>query len=73
MKLRRLRTFTLRTGATLCALIAAAFLVSLRWLVAVDIRGGPCVYVQAGHFGLAFDDLYVRAWHTHRHSAGVWW
>ena len=69
----RLRKSVVISGTLLCALIAAAFLVSLRWLVAVDIRGGPCVYVQAGHFGLAFDDLYVRAWYTHRHSAGVWW
>ena len=73
MPRRRLRTFTLWTGTLLCVLIAAAFVVSARWLVALDIRGGPCVYVQAGHFGLAFDDLYVRAWHTQRHSAGLWW
>ena len=69
----RLRTLTLWTGTLLCVLIVAAFLVSSRWLVALDIHGGPCVYVQAGHFGIAFDDLYVRAWHTQRHSAGVWW
>ncbi len=37
--IRRLRTFTLWTGSLLSLLIAAAFVVSARWLVAVDIPG----------------------------------
>ena len=73
MPRRRLRTFILITGTSLCVLIAAAFVVSARWLVALDIPGGPCLYVQAGHFGMAFEDLYFRVWHADTHSAGVWW
>ncbi len=73
MRRRRWRAAVLSAGCTLCVLILLAFVVSARWLVAPDIPGGPRLYVQAGHFGIAFEDLFFRARHADSHSAGLWW
>ena len=49
MSRRRLRTFTLWTGSLLCVLIAAAFVVSAWWWMAVEVRGGgPFIGIYAG-------------------------
>ena len=47
MPRRRLRTFTLGTGTTLCVLIAAAFVVSGWWRVSIQFDA-TCIIVQDG-------------------------
>ena len=58
MKLRRLRTFTLWTGTTLCVLIAAAFVASGWWLLSFQVptRYGPVLNVTGGLFTLYFGE-----------------
>ncbi len=58
--IRRLRTFTLWTGTTLCVLIAAGFVVSAWWRVWVAVPGGPCIGVNAGGLGCYSSTLAGR-------------
>ena len=54
----RIRRLNLVTGTLLSLLIAAAFVVSAWWLLALQIPTpyGPAVTVSGGCFGLTFDD-----------------
>ncbi len=76
MPRRRLRTFTLWTGTTLCVLIAAAFVVSARWRIAFQVptSRGPALYFVAGSVLIVTDDMLtvpVSA-DTHSYGLGVW-
>ena len=57
MRRRRWRTAVLWAGWTLCALVAAAFVVSAWWFVALDILHGPLAFVLNGALGFGFDDF----------------
>ena len=56
---RRLRTFTLWTGTLLCVLIAAAFVVSGWWFVALQVPTpyGPCLYLCDGSIAIVMGDV----------------
>ena len=55
----RVRTLTLWTGTLLCVLIAAAFVVSVRWQVAFQFptSHGPAMYIMAGSVMVTNDKL----------------
>ncbi len=61
MPRRRLLTFTLWTGTLLCVLIAAAFVVSGWFWVAVQVptNYGPAIAVTEGLFVVVLDDHWV--------------
>ena len=70
MPRRRLRTFTLWTGATLCGLIAAAFVVSARWWVWLAVLDGPFIGVHAGALDCYWNTLAGRSGFR-AHGAGL--
>ncbi len=53
--IRRLRTFTLWTSTLLSLLIAAAFVASAWWLIAVQ-AGGAGVDIASGSLGVGLDE-----------------
>ncbi len=57
--IRRLRTFILITGTTLCVLIAAVFVVSGWWQVAFQVPTprGPALYLVAGSVLIVNDQM----------------
>ena len=73
---RRLRPFILITGTTLCVLIAAAFVVSAWWEVAVQIPTslGPAILLSSGSTSVHADDMWADTATIYRHSEGLsWW
>ena len=65
---RRLRTFTLWTGTTLCLLIAAAFVTSAFWQIAFQFGQSACCYITGGSvtvlLGYPLSAPFVIARHT---------
>ena len=67
MPRRRLRTFTLWTGSLLCVLIAAAFVVSAWWDVAMS-SSGPGLMVVAGSVTFVNYEWMIVTASVDRHS-----
>ena len=69
----RLRTFTLRTGALLCVLIAVAFVVSARWQIVLQFptSRGPALILMAGSVRLVNDVWAFVPATTDSHSYGL--
>ena len=67
---RRLRTFTLWTGTLLCVLIAAAFVVSGWWQLAVQVptSRGPAIILRAGSVIFLTDEIMSVAASADPHS-----
>ena len=73
MPRRRLRTFTLWTGALLSLLIAAAFVVSAWWEIALPgpTSRGPSLILMAGSAMIVHDDMAVTLVSADTHSFGL--
>ncbi len=71
---RRLRTFTLWTGTTLCVLIAGAFVVSGWWLLAVQVPTGygPAVTASGGAFGVLLEEQWSEAFVLENRTVQPW-
>ena len=71
--LRRLRTFILITGMTLCVLIAAAFVASARWAITFQFptSRGPAMYLMSGSAILASGEMMPVALSADTHSFGL--
>ena len=67
---RRLRTFTLWTGTTLCVLIAVAFVVSAWWSVAAG-AGRLEIAVSSGACTAVLWDRTGRDYEFRRHSSSL--
>ncbi|MCH7872044.1 MAG: hypothetical protein IID33_10130 [Planctomycetes bacterium] len=69
---RRLRTFTLWTGATLCLLLAAAFVVSAFCQVAFQFSHAVCFYLTGGSLTILLDDPLPAPFVIQPHAAGMY-
>ena len=69
----RLRTFTLWTGTLLCVLIAAAFVVSGWWEIALQVptSRGPAFFMSAGSALIVTDEWLSVSVSADSHSWGL--
>ena len=73
MTRRRLRSIIIWTGTTLCVLIAAAFVASAWWQVAVQVPrpNGPAFYLMSGSILIVTDAMLTVVISSDTHSRGL--